>query len=66
MWPKDTPRPDPERRVFRMEIPRDQIQGFLDNLERQQEDYFEAAVEAKERKGFPEANEVIRHIMSLR
>ena len=36
MWPKDTPRPDPERRVFRMEIPRDQIRGFLDNLERQQ------------------------------
>ena len=66
MWPKDTPRPDPERIVFRMEIPRDQIRGFLDNLERQQEDYFEAAVEAKERKGFPEANEVIQHIMSLR
>ena len=30
MWPNDTPRPDPERNVFRMEIPKDQIQGFFD------------------------------------
>lgn len=66
MWPEDTPRPTPERRVFRMEIPRDQIQAFLDNLERQQEDYFEAAVKQKERQGFPEASAVIQHVMSLR
>ena len=66
MWPEDTPRPDPERRVFRMEIPKEQIRDFLDSLERQQQDYFEAAVEAKERRGFPEATEVIKNIMSLK
>jgi hypothetical protein len=65
MWPKDTPRPDPERRTFRMEIPRDQIQGFLDNLNRMQLDYVEQAVEAKSRQGFPEANEAIKRIMDL-
>jgi hypothetical protein len=65
MWPKDTPRPDSERRTFRMEIPRDQIQGFLDDLTRMQLDYVEQAVEAKARQGFPEANEAIKRIMDL-
>ena len=61
MWPKDTPRP--ERNVFRMEIPRDQIQGFLDDLHKMQLDYIESAVVAKARQGFPEANELIKQIM---
>lgn len=65
MWPKDTPRPDSERCTFRMEIPRDQIQGFLDDLTRMQLDYVEQAVEAKARQGFPEANEAITRIMDL-
>ena len=61
MWPEDTPRP--EKNVFRMEIPRDQIQHFLDDLNRMQLDYVEQAVEAKARQGFPEANDVIKQIM---
>ena len=61
MWPEDTPRP--EKNVFRMEIPRDQIQSFLDDLNKLQLDYIEQAVEAKARQGFPEANEVIKSIM---
>ena len=65
MWPNDTPRPDPERNVFRMEIPKDQIQGFLDDLHRMQLDYIESAVESKARQGFPEANEAIKRIMDL-
>jgi hypothetical protein len=48
-----------------MEIPRDQIQGFLDDLTRMQLDYVEQAVEAKARQGFPEANEAITRIMDL-
>lgn len=63
MWPKDTPRP--ERNTFRMQIPRDQIQGFLDDLNKMQLDYVEQAVEAKAREGFPEANEAIKRIMDL-
>ena len=64
MWPEDTPRP--EKNVFRMEIPRDQIQAFLNDLNKMQLDYIEQAVEAKARQGFPEANDVIKHIMSLK
>ena len=63
MWPSDTPRPD--KNVFRMTIPREQIQGFLDDLNKMQLDYVEAAVEAKARQGFPEANEAIKRIMEL-
>lgn len=65
MWPKDTPRPDPDRRVFRMEIPKDQIQGFLDDLNKMQLDYVEMAVEQKAKQGYPEANEAIKRIMKL-
>jgi hypothetical protein len=61
MWPEDTPRP--EKNVFRMEIPRDQIQAFLNDLNKMQLDYIEQAVEAKARQGFPEAMAVIKHIM---
>jgi predicted transcriptional regulator len=64
MWPKDTPRPG--KNVFRMEIPRDQIQAFLNDLNKMQLDYIEQAVEAKARQGFPEASDVIKHIMSLK
>lgn len=63
MWPNDTPRPD--RNVFRMTIPRDQIQGFLDDLNKMQLDYVELAVEQKAREGYPEAQEVIDRIMKL-
>ena len=64
MWPEDTPRP--EKHVFRMEIPREQIQGFLDDLNKMQLDYIEQAVEAKVRQGYPEATEAIRRIMDLK
>jgi septum formation inhibitor-activating ATPase MinD len=64
MWPDDTPRP--ERNVFRMEIPREQIQNFLDDLNRMQFNYIEQALEAKARQGFPEAMAVIKHIMELK
>lgn len=64
MWPEDTPRP--EKNVFRMTIPKEQIQAFLDDLNKKQLDYIEQAVEAKSRQGFPEANDVIKHIMSLK
>jgi len=63
MWPNDTPRPD--KNTFRMTIPRDQIQGFLDDLNKLQLDYVEQAVEAKARQGFPEATEAISRIMKL-
>ena len=63
MWPNDTPRPD--RNVFRMTIPRDQIQGFLDDLNKMQLDYVELAVEQKARAGYPEAREAIDRIMKL-
>ena len=63
MWPNDTPRPD--KNVFRMTIPKEQIQGFLDDLHKMQLDYIEQAVEAKARQGFPEANEAIKRIMGL-
>ena len=48
-----------------MEIPRDQIQRFLDDLNKIQLDYIEQAVEAKARQGYPEANEAIKRIMKL-
>jgi hypothetical protein len=64
MWPEDTPRP--ERNVFRMEIPKEQIQAFLDDLNKMQLDYMEQAVEAKARQGFPEATAVIDHIKGLK
>jgi len=64
MWPEDTPRPD--KNVFRMTIPREQIQGFLDDLNKMQLDYIEQAVESKARQGYPEASAVIKHIMDLK
>lgn len=63
MWPEDTPRP--EKNVFRMTIPREQIQGFLDDLNKIQLDYIEQAVEQKAKTGYPEAREVIDRIMKL-
>jgi hypothetical protein len=61
MWPEDTPRP--EKNIIRMTIPREQIQGFLDDLNKMQLDYIERAVEAKARQGYPEAAEAIQRIM---
>jgi len=49
-----------------MEIPRDQIQHFLDDLNRMQLDYIEQAVEQKARQGYPEATEAIKRIMEMR
>lgn len=64
MWPEDTPRP--EKNVFRMTIPREQIQAFLDDLNTKQLEYIELAVEQKAGEGYPEASAVIKHIMSLK
>ena len=58
--------PQPERNVFRMEIPREQIQSFLDDLNKMQFDYIEQAVESRARQGYPEATTVIKRIMELK
>jgi hypothetical protein len=54
-----------KKQVIRMEIPREQIQAFLDDLNNMQLSYIEKAVETKAREGYPEANEAIKRIMSL-
>jgi len=52
--------------VLRYTLTRDQIGTFVNGLHEIQADMIEATVAAKEARGFPEANEVIRHIMGLK
>lgn len=66
MWPKDTPRPENNPFKFSYTIKKEQIADFVNSLHVLQEHYQEAALEEKAREGFPEASEVINHIMSLK
>lgn len=45
-------------KLLRADIPK-----FLSMLEETQYEFIEAAVASREKQGFPEANEVIKHIM---
>ena len=66
MWPKDTPRPDSNPFKFKFDMKKEHIRGFLNDLHKQQLDMIEAVVDLKAQDGFPEATEVIKHIMSLK
>ena len=55
-------KPISQKRV-RIEINRADIPKFLSMLHETQFNLIEAAVESREKQGFPEANIVIKHIM---
>jgi hypothetical protein len=55
-------KPMSQKRV-RIEINRADIPKFLSMLQETQFNLIEAAVESREKQGFPEANIVIKHIM---
>lgn len=46
-------------------MPRDQIMTFVNGLHDMQMDMIEELVKRSERKGFPEAKELIEHVRSL-
>jgi hypothetical protein len=48
---------------FKYTIDRKDIPVFVNELRKIQENMIEAVVESKARQGYPEANEVIKHIM---
>jgi hypothetical protein len=50
---------------IRYTMPRDQIMTFVSGLHDMQMDMIEELVTRSERKGFPEAKELINHIRSL-
>jgi hypothetical protein len=52
-----------DRKVLRLELPREQIQAFLDDLNNMQLEYVDQAVEQKAKQGYPEASAVIKSIM---
>lgn len=52
--------------VLRYTLTRDQIGTFVAGLHEIQSDMIEATVAIKEADGFPEANEIINHIRSLK
>jgi hypothetical protein len=55
---------DPKKQqIFRMTMRPEDIMTFVSGLHEVQADMIECAVIKKEREGFPEANEVIKHIM---
>ena len=66
MWPEDTPRPDSNPFKFTYTINKKDIPDFVNSLHKLQEHYMDSALEQKAREGFPEATEVINHIMSLK
>ncbi len=51
------------QKPVRIQINRADIPMFLSMLEETQFNLIEAAVESREKQGFPEANMVIKHIM---
>lgn len=51
------------KRPVRIQLARDDIPMFLSMLEETQFNLIEAAVESREKQGFPESNMVIKHIM---
>jgi hypothetical protein len=60
MESNDTPEP---LFNFKYTIARKDIPVFVNELRKIQENMIEAVVESKVRQGYPEANEVIKHIM---
>jgi hypothetical protein len=48
---------------IRMTMKREDIMTFVSGLHDLQMDMIETVVSSKERQGFPEANELIKHIM---
>lgn len=50
---------------IKMTLNRDQIMTFVAGLHETQWELIEATVASREAKGFPEATEVIKHIMNL-
>ena len=57
---------DPKRKIqesIRMTMRKEDIMTFVNGLHDIQMDMIETVVASKQRQGFPEANEVIKHIM---
>jgi hypothetical protein len=52
--------------LVRQTISREQIVDFVNELHRVQHDMIEMLVASKERRGFPEAVTLIKHIQGLR
>jgi hypothetical protein len=52
--------------LLRMTLTPDQIMTFVSGLHDVQADMIETVVRSKELQGFPEANQVIQHIMNLK
>jgi len=52
--------------VLRYTLTRDQIGTFVSGLHEIQADMIEATVAVKESQGFPEANQIINHVRSLK
>ena len=50
---------------IRYTLPKEAIQDFVEALHKMQHDYLEQAVKAKAGQGYPEANQIIKHIMEL-
>lgn len=51
---------------IKMTLTRDQIMTFVGGLHETQMELIEAMVSSRERQGFPEATQVIKHIMEKR
>jgi hypothetical protein len=49
----------------RYTIPKEAIPDFVEGLRKIQEDMIEAVVASKATQGYPEANQIIKHIMEL-
>lgn len=47
---------------IRVVLPKDQLMTFVGGLHKMQLEMIDAAVELKQKDGFPEANEIIRQI----
>jgi len=58
---------EPNKHIYtiRYTLKRDQIVEFVNELHNIQLEMIEAAVDSKEKQGFPEANELINHIKAL-
>lgn len=48
---------------IRMTLSRDQIMTFVSGLHETQNELIEAVVASREKQGFPEATELLKHIM---
>lgn len=57
---------DPKKKIqesIKMTMRKEDIMTFVNGLHDIQMDMIETVVASKQRRGFPEANEVIKHIM---